>query len=165
MGFFTQTRSLTLEVETARIPRMVDAVERLVEYTGGSVETKAKDGLTFSVPPFIFAGRTKPLARLSRGEVSFSANEDETVEMNYTVTTSRTNVVAGFVIIFLLFVVSLLAWHEGQTENVLVVIAVLALGPLFAFTLVHQSVTRFEREARDACLLGAHYGDAPPKKS
>ncbi|MGI9370932.1 MAG: hypothetical protein ACR2OJ_00420 [Hyphomicrobiales bacterium] len=162
MGFFTQSKRLEFDVEPARIPQMVDAVERLVLYTGGHVQAKTESSLEFAIPPFIFAGRTKPLARLSGGDVSFIERASNAVEMNYTVSTSRTNKVAGFVIIVMIFLVALLAWHEGQTENILVVIAVLALGPLFAFTLVHQSVTRFEREVRDACLLGAHYGDTSP---
>jgi hypothetical protein len=158
MGFFEQSGTIELAADPASMPAMVASLERLIEYTGGEVTRDSPHNIRFSIPPFIWAGRTKPLARLSRGDVELRGSGPGNVEARYTVRTSRTNVVAGIIIIAMLVVTAILAWQEGQTSNPFVVALVIGLGPLFAFTLVHQSVTRSVREIKDACLLGASYG-------
>ena len=163
MGFFIQNGTIELDAEPSGMPGMVAAIERLIDYTGGEITGSAENKRSFRVPPFIFAGRTKPLARLSHGEIELHPDGDDKVEIRYRVRTSNVNVVASFVIIAIVTAIAVLALREGQTTDPLVFALVLALGPLFAFTLVHQSVSRFARELKDACLLGASYGhsDSP----
>ncbi len=73
MNFFTQSGTIELPAGGERIPDMVAAVQRLVDYTGGSVTFSDDHSVEFEIPPFIFAGRTRPLARLSSGRVMFSS--------------------------------------------------------------------------------------------
>ena len=164
MKFFRQSHGFSLPISPEKIPDMANAVERLVEYTGGTFERVKPSRVEFQIPPFIFAGRTKPLARLSSGAVEFYKGHSDDVSVRYSVRTSNTNFVASFVITAILFAVAVLAWSEGHTDDILVVAVVIALGPLFAFTLIQQSVSRFERELRDACLLASNYGEKSQDK-
>ena len=159
MRFFDHQGTMELPVEPQRISNMVAAVARLIDYTGGAVTSKTDNDLAFKIPPFIFAGRIRPLARLSKGHVSFESAGEEEVLLSFDVRTSKANIIASYVIMVLLVAVAVVAWKEGQTRDPLIVAVVIALGPLFALTLIQQSFSRFKRELKDACLLGALYGE------
>lgn len=160
MALFDHTGSIEIDAKPSDIRHIVEAIEKLVEYNGGTSEQRGPREIEFSIPPFTFVGRARHLARLSGGRIWLDEHSAEKAGINFQVGLSKPNKIACILMVVLVAVTAILLFANGGDEmGFIPPLLVAGAGPLFSYTVIQQAFTRFERELRDACMLAAKYGN------